>query len=223
MLEKWLQFVKGHHTLLCIVLGGLLLFHFGEKWFSHVSKVDDQKAELAQQQLDTQKQANVVLATQVATLQAQVTQQNAALEVAMKQRNQAVVVQQKQDEALPLPQLGDRWATLLTLPTTDFIASPTGITANDEAAHKTVDQLESIAALQADLKDSQAQTVNDDKLIVALQSQVAGLQKQIVDEENARKLEVVALKADARKGKMKWFKVGFITGFVAGLATRLVH
>lgn len=35
--------------------------------------------------------------------------------------------------------------------------------------------------------------------------------------------EVKALKADARKGKLKWFGIGFVTGLISGVALHVAH
>jgi hypothetical protein len=217
-LENYIAFIKAHHTIIVIVLAGLLCFHFGEKYFDHVAVVDDQKAQLAQQKLQTQVEDNQALAQTNAALQAQVAADRQSLDAAMKSRQVVVVQQQKSDQALPLPDLASRWAQLVNLPPSDFQATPTGIVANVDAAHATVNALDSLQATMATLKDTQTELANDDKVIGGLQAQIVGLNKQIADADDANKKEIAALKADCRKGKMKWFKVGFVTGFVSGLA-----
>ena len=37
------------------------------------------------------------------------------------------------------------------------------------------------------------------------------------DDDKACKAEVASVKADARKGKVKWFKIGYVAGLVSGL------
>jgi len=226
----WLQ---KHERLIIVFLVLLAGSWFGQKYLDRVADRDKQAATVAVSQLNEQKAQNTQLANQIAqlsgqyqTLQVQIAQENVQLANAMQSRVTVLHDQQQVDKTLPLPDLGNRWAHLSGIAPTDISASPVGITVTDTGARQTVEQLEQVPVLQANLKDEQ--TIADNRqqevdkanlLIDGLNTQVSGLNKTILDEETVCKAEVASTKADVNKSKSKWFKVGFGLGFVAGLIT----
>jgi hypothetical protein len=84
--------------------------------------------------------------------------------------------------------------------------------------------LESVPVLTANLADQTkiAQNYQDelqksDVLANNLNAQITGLNTLVTDNAKACTAQVAAVKADARKGKIKMFKWGFGLGFIAGL------
>lgn len=225
----WLQ---KHERIIIVALVLLAGSWFGDHWLNNTADKDKQQATIAAQQLDEQKTKDTQLASQVsqlttqyANVTAQLTAANEQLSSAMAQRVVVLHDQQAADKTMPLPDLGNRWAQLASIPPTDITASTAGITVSDTAARQTVEQLEKVPVLTANLQDETTEADNRQKeldnansLIGGLNTQVSGLKLTITDEETSCKAQVTSANAQARKSKVKWFKVGFITGFVVGFA-----
>ena len=170
-------------------------------------------------------------AAQAATV-AQVTQQyaalvqtlaaeNASLNASLTQRNVGLSQQVTKNATLPLPDLLARWNTLAG---TSVTVNGVNASVSVQDSRKTVDLLESVPVLTANLTDQtkiasnyQAELEKSDVLAADLNSQITGLNTQIVADNNACKAQISAVKADARKGKIKAFKWGFVSGFLVGL------
>jgi len=103
-----------------------------------------------------------------------------------------------------------------------FALDPNGqITLTDDAAHKTVDQLEQVPVLTQQLANSQAETKNDLSLLTASNAQVAtlntevsGLRLEITDDKTVCQDQIKVVKADAAKSKRRWFLIGVVAGFL---------
>ena len=126
---------------------------------------------------------------------------------------------------MPLPDLGNRWAALIGVAPTELSASGTGITASGAASISTVEHLEQVPVLTQNLKDettiadNRQQEVDRGTPCSRSQQQVTGLNLTIADDKKACTAQVASVQATANKSKAKWFKIGFVTGFVAGIFT----
>src|SRR5882762_3022753 len=225
-------FLKLHERLILIVLGLLVAGFLIWKYLDHSSAVADKKSLQADAVLQQQTVINNNLAAQVKSqgdtvtqLVVQVSQENAALLQAIQVRSTANVVQQKVDKTLPLPELATRWENLASLQPADITATSLGLSISDAGSRATVSALEQLPTLTANLQDSNTIIANKDSQISSmtefqstLQTQVTGLNTQIGDATEACKLQVSAIKAEARKSKMKWFLYGLGAGFGGGIA-----
>jgi hypothetical protein len=173
--------------------------------------------------------------TQLAATVAQVTQQyqsmvqalaaqNVALAQAVAQRQASQVVNQNHDAVLPLPDLANRLKTLGNAPDGSVLAVGDKIELTQPGAVAVTQTLETIPALQGDLKDTQAAlgasqgALTQAGTVIADQGkQITGLNLAATDQDKACKAQVAAVKADANKSKWSWFKRGVIVGFLGGL------
>ena len=229
MTESW---IKTHERFLLVVLGLLVAGFLIWKYLDHSAAVADKKSLQADAVLAQQVVINTNLAAQVKSqgdtltqLVVQVSQENAALLQAIQVRSTATVVQQKVDKTLPLPELATRWENLASLQPADITATASGLSISDAGSRATVSALEQLPALTANLQDSNTIIANKDSQISSmtefqstLQEQVTGLNTQIGDAAMACKLQVSAVKAEARKGKFKAFLYGLGAGFGGGIA-----
>lgn len=226
--ESWL---KQHERLIIVTLVLLFGGYIGHGVLNLMAKNADAKVQQAQAQLTQQQTANAQMAAQVqqatqqyqqivTTLQAQNTQ----LAQTIAQRNTQLVQTQAIDKTLPVSQLDTKWAADAGVDASQLQAGSNGQTiASQEATVATVQQLDSIPVLKANLSDTQTELTNTkteftaaNQLIGEKTQQITGLQLQITDEQNTCKAEVADVKAQARKSKLKWFGIGFVTGYIAG-------
>jgi len=225
-------FLKLHERLILIVLGLLVAGFLIWKYLDHSAAVADKKSLQADAVLQQQTVINNNLAAQVKSqgdtltqLVVQVSQENAALLQAIQVRSTATAVQVVKDKTLPLPELATRWENLASLQPADITATSSGLLLSDSGSRLTVQALENLPTLTQNLADTQAIVQNKDSQISSmtefqgtLQTQVKGLNLQITDADKACKLQVSAVKADARKSKMKWFLTGIGIGIGGGVA-----
>jgi len=215
--EKWLAFFRAHERFATIVILALVTWYAYGKYINYADKhataaeqVAFAKAASDKQAADQSQQTTQLLIAQVASLQAAVTQ-------AMSQRAVAVQQQQKADQTLPLPDVGRRISTLAGF---DSAANLTmtngGIQFNEPAARETAQALEQLPALKQDNADLQNLNKQGGAALASCKDTVTKKDAQITSDNTAHATEVAKLKDDAKKGKMKWFKIGF----VSGLATR---
>lgn len=233
---RYLQFVEAHVKLVLGVAALVVLFLVSSRWIDHAAKVADEHAAAAQAQLVAVRQQNADLEKIVAADQAQYLQlkaafdqQNRLLTSAIVARNQATAQQQKTDLTLPLPDLGRRWAGLAGFSAERLQYVNGQITVPDPEARATVQQLELVPTLQQNLAAETAIAENKDKELsqltvvnLDLGKQVAGLKEEVQKTDAAGKAELKKCQADARKGKFKAFKIGFVVGFASGIATRFL-
>lgn len=224
--ETWLQ--KHERILITVLVLGASLF-IGDKFLNLSAARDERAATAAAATLTAQQTTNNQLAAQIAqtvadykTLVVQLTQQNAQLTANQSQRTIVLQQQVKTDATLPLPDLGNRWAGLANIGTSDITATTAGITVTPQGALSTVTQLEQVPVLQQNLADQKTETANlntelgaSNALTGQLQTQVTNLNTTIVDKDKSCKADITAAKAEARKGKLKAFAYGFVAGVVS--------
>jgi hypothetical protein len=226
--QTWLQ---KHTTLIIVFLALVLAVFLAQKYFSYVDGVDSKKQQVALAALATQKTATDQALSQDATtlkdyqtaLNAEVTQ-NAQLSAAISSRNKVLVQQQATNATLAPTALATHWAADINKPSTEVVSNASGTTVTDDAAIATVNQLDSVPVLQANLQSTQAQVddlnVQSGKasaLILQGQTAVTDLKTELVDQTKSCTAQVNSLKAAARKSRLKTFAWGFGTGFVSGL------
>ena len=229
-----LTWVQKHERLIIIVL--VLLFGaWGiNAWINSNAKNADAQAQVALQQLADQKAKDAAQATQVAQLMTQYQQlvatvaaENAQLEAAIQTRNAALQKQQVADQNLTPPQLATRWGTLVGAPVGSITAPASGgLAVTETVAVDTVQQLEQVPVLTMDLTNETAVAAADQQEIIkanavnsALTTQVGDLQTTITQADATCRTQIAAVKADATKSKLKWFKWGVVVGFIGGFAT----
>ena len=220
-----------------IIIIALVLLFCGwgiNKWINNDAKKADAQAQVAMQQLADQKAKDAQDATQVAQLNAQyqqlvvlVTEENAQLASAIAQRNAGLQKQQAADQQMTPPQLATRWGDLVSAKPGDIkVATDGNLEVTEPVALNTVEQLEQVPVLTLNLtNETSVATANQQEaekanaLNSALVVQVGDLQTTITKDDAACKAQVASVKADANKSKVKWFKIGFVTGFIGGFFT----
>lgn len=231
LVKSDLTWLQRHERLIICTLVLVAVVLLGQHWLNNSAANDKQVANTAAAQLADQKTANTQIAQQVQALATEyqavvdtVSRQNAALASAVASRNSGLVAQQSQDKTLPLDGVAARWRTLASLDTTDVQPTASGIAVTDNGARQTVSQLEQVPVLVQNLHDEQevsdnrqSQLVSANDVIGGLNTQVSGLQATVKAQDVACKTEIASVKADARKSKWRWFKGGFISGFIGGV------
>lgn len=217
-LKNDLTWLQKHERIIVIVLALLFVGWMGNKILNNSAADATAKSALLQQQLSAQQSQNAQEASQYLALVDTLSKQNAALAASMAQRNVALVNQQTVNKTLPLPDLAKRWEALADLQPTDLVATDAGITVNDTASRATVNKLEEVPTIQANLvSETQiAQSISQE--LTESNKLIAGLNAQIALGDKTCKAEIAVVKDEARKSKRNWF----IAGWVSGIATRLV-
>lgn len=233
MLEKYLKLFEAHERVIIITLVLAFAFFGWNKWLDKSAMDAQTKAAVATQIAQVQRDADAKIAAAVAQqtalfneAQTRYEQEIASLVNAVASRDAASnkQVKQVQGSTTTAQAVADVNQAYKNLP------NPLTV---DEAASVPLPDLQAfaVAAIErdtavADLHDTETQldatkTQLDSavSLTGSLQTQVTGLQTEIKKNDSAAKQELSACQATARKGKMKWFKVGFVTGFVTGLVT----
>lgn len=224
--------IKTHERLLIVFMVLTVGAFLGNKWLdSSAAKANATATYAAQQAVEAKKDATLA-AQQAAQTQAQyqamvtaLSQQNAVLAQAITQRDAILGRQQTAVQTAPLNDVAVEWQTAIG-GTGDITPNTNGLNVTDSGARKTVTQLLELPVVKADLAD-QTEVVNNlktqltgsDKNTAACYTQVSALNAQLNANDVASKAEIVALKAEGKKNRVKWFKRGFIVGFIAGLWT----
>jgi hypothetical protein len=226
MLDNYLKWFKAHERLaIVLIVAGVLLF-VGNKYLNTSYDAAVAREKSAEQTLTTQKEANDKLAAQnqqaVAQYQVllgQVTADNKRLTSEISQLSQTLAARQKTDAALPMPDLAARWEFLIG--TSGISSTENGLLSSPSASRATVSSLESLPVLRQQLSDETEISSGKDKqitsmnvVVTGLSDQINGLNVQLTDSAKACQAQV----AVARKSKWRWFKFGFVTGFVGGVA-----
>jgi len=225
--KTWLQL---HERIVCLAL--VLAFgYFGvSKYYDHEATVKSAQATAAAQIAVADHTNSLALASQAqqiaqqyAVLVQTLSAQNASLNAAMAQRAVTQKAQVVTDSNLPMAGVADRWAVLIPTvqPSTPITG---GISLTETQAHDTLNYMEQVPLLQANLADETKiagdylqEVQKSDLLNADLNAQVTGLQKENTDLVAKDVADVKACKAEGRKNSIKWFKRGFIAGFLGGL------
>lgn len=220
---------KVHEKLIIVFLFLLLSFFVLDKSLSIVASWEQHRASVAAAQVAADKaksdsdltQAKELLQSYQNLLQSSQAE-NAKLQEGIVSRDAALATQQKADVTLPPSQLAERWQTLVS--DSGIQADTSSFNVSDSAALATVSKLEQVPVLQLDLKDEQSKTANlqasidkANELIGQGKTTITDQQKQLQDQTKACNAQVAAVKAEARKGKVKAFGIGYGLGLVSGL------
>jgi hypothetical protein len=219
-------YIEKHEKLIVVlVLGALLYVGYGRVQAA-VEKHDKSQETQAQIIASAQQAKDNALAVQANAQAAQyqalaekVQAQNAALEQANITLATALAKQQHTDASLPPTELANRWTVLV--PQAKPTVTPSGLAVDTPSALATVVQLENVPVLTKQLSNSNAELENADKLLAAsngqvttLNTEVSGLNLQIVDNQKVCTAQIAVVKADAAKSKRRWFLIGVVAGFL---------
>jgi hypothetical protein len=225
------KYVLAHERLILGCIAAVVLYFGVLKIESMVAAHDKavatvSEAAAAAARIDAAQRAAVTAQEQAKrdALEAEMQRQNAALVAANVRLETALTKQQAVDKTLPPPALAQRIETLAALPPSSVTPAPgnTFSVTNDGAVGIAV-TLEKTNTLAQQLTNVSTEKSNDEKIIAEdkvlasnLKSQIDGLNILNAKDAKACTDEKKTLKAEARKGKLKWFGAGY----VAGLATR---
>ena len=222
------SYVKTHERLILTLIAAVLIWHGIGKYESIRAAHDSVVLQQAKLATDAQLKSNAaVLAQQQAddatraVLQSKIEAQNVQLATANAQLASSLVSRQHVDLELPLPDLAVRWNQLV--PAATPTATPGGLGIDQRGAVATVVALEQIPALQSELTNETQLKANDDQLLTAANigisdrdKQIGGLNLLIADKDKQCTAQINVVKAEAAKSKRRWFKLGFVIGFLTG-------
>jgi hypothetical protein len=226
--QSWLK----RHERTVIVTLVLLAGSWGYAKYTDSAAVKaEARATVAEQTLVAQQTQNAQFAAQTAQVEQQyqgmltaLAAQNASLAQAVASRQASQKAQQAVDVTLPLPDLANRLKTLGNAPDGSVTTSGVQILLTQSGAVAVTQTLETIPALNADLKDTTAleqaeanAKAQGDLLIAEQGKQIIGLNLASVDASKVCTTQIAAVKAEANKAKRKWFIRGVIVGFIGGL------
>ena len=226
-LKADLTWIQKHERIILALVGGLVLWFAIGKIDTLIANHDHANLQQAQVAAAVQEEKNQALAAQIAqqaaeykALAEKVEAQNAALEQVNVNLATALTKQQKTDAALPPTELVARWNTLV--PAAGATVSPNGVFVGSQGADTTVQQLEKVPVLAAQLDNEIAIESGTQKLLTSSEGRVVTLNDQVTDLKTQAVLnakvctdQIAVVKADARKSKRKWFIVGYIAGFLS--------
>lgn len=218
VIGHWVTIVKAHEKLLLALIAAVVLFHFGNKAYDAYGNYLTHKQTETNQQIAVQESTNAALQKQIDTLTATVAAQAKIDDAKIAAAKSTLAAAKKTDDALALPDLTAHWADLIASSHAEIqsLTSDT-IQVSADAAHKTVDALEEIPALNTQLNATQ------DKLsgctsVLAVDSQlITGLETSVTLEKAGRAEDA---KVAAVNQKKAW-KRGFKWGYGAGIGTVL--
>jgi|SRR5581483_2338361 len=229
--------IQKHERLFLGIAALFVVLWLGNAWINHVAADKKEQANNDQKTLQVQADANSTLQKiidqqkqQFDALVKVLDAQNSQLLSSINSRNTETKKQQSVDATLNLTETASRMQHLVPgLLPRDVQIMNDSLSLSLAGARGIVSQLEFVPVLQANLEDGKKILANKDEQINGLenvrdkfQQQVEGLNQQITDANKACTSQVAAIKADARKGKVKWFKIGFVTGYVSGLVTHIL-
>jgi hypothetical protein len=221
--HNYAAFIKAHEKLLIIAAASFLTFHFYSKAINAWEAFDKRRVNIDQQKIDSQHQENATLAEQLSALKITVdtNAKLAAQQIAAshKQTQQ----QQLLDLQLPLPNLGQRWITLLNLQPGDITATPDNkLAVTESASHTTVNALETIPDLTLTLSKTKSELDGCNTVRSKQDETIAGVNNELVLEKKGRTDDAKLAKAAQRKAWKNGFKWGFGAGAAAVAAIRIV-
>jgi len=233
---KSLSWLQKHERIVIVFLVLLAGTWFGNRWLDTRAAATSQSAAIAVQQLKEQQAKDAAMAAQVAQLSSQyqalvseMASENARLAASMANRTIVLQQQQAADKTMPLPDLGAHWAELAGVDKSELTATSNGITVSDTAARATVQKLEQVPVLEANLKDettvaanTQQELTGANNVIDGQKQQIAGLKLTVTDDEKVCKTQLAAQKAADNKSKRNWFLRGLALG-AGGAVYLLLH
>jgi len=167
---------------------------------------------------------DALLAQAIASLSAA----NAQLSAQQNARNVQLATQVKTDATLSAQQAADRLTQQTNAASGEITASGNNVTVDLPMSRQLVTNLDMLPVVEANLADTQKQLANETQIattaeadVVAQKAEIVGLNKQLADSAVACTAAVNVEKAKARKGKLKFFGIGFIVGFASGATAHI--
>ena len=207
-------FLTAHHVVLYAALAiaiGIGVYFVESKY----AALQEARAQAAEQALAVEKDHNAQLVKQFTDNEAKRQLELQQIYQTIAQIQTQTKVQIIHDKTAPAPEVGHRIETItgfqqgtITLNPQDDLIVPLPL-ARDIVVK--LDQGEADAKVvvqQAKVIETQKGTISDQTAIIAEDKKV------LVATIDADKKELNAEKANARKGKLKWFGIGFVAGFV---------
>lgn len=230
ILANELTWLQKHERLIIVVLVLALGGWLGNKWMNQ--SAENAKSVLAVQQAASAaaaSQADLAAKTYQAAIDA-MSRQNVALAASQQARNTTLVKQQAATATVAPDVLITMWKGLI--PGTmggdiklQDITRPDGVHAqqvivDDGPAVETVNQLEEVPVLKANLSDETALAQNTQTALNSCSTLVDSQKTEIAEDKKTCDAKTASLKADARKSKRNWFITGLVTaativGFIA--------
>ena len=133
-------------------------------------------------------------------------------------RNTQVAQQVKTDATLSAQEAAQRLTQQTKAQPGEVTAQGSNLLVDLPISRGIVTALDLLPAAQADLTDTQKQLAAQTQISTNLQADVSGLRTLNQDQQKACQAQVAAVKAQARKSKLKWFLAGLVTGFVGARA-----
>jgi hypothetical protein len=230
MADIALSWLKTHERLIVVALA-LLAGSWGLNHFlNNAAAKAETRATIAEQALSAQKVQDAQNASQTASVLAQyqsmvtaLSAQNASLAAAAASRQAILTKDKATDATLALPLLGSKLQTLGNAPEGTVSTTSNSVNLTQPGAVAVVQTLEELPVVKANLSDEvmvaanlQTEVSKSNAVIAAQDTQIAGLNLTSTEQDKTCKLEIAKVNADARKSKLKWFKWGFLTGFLSG-------
>ena len=232
MLEKYLTWIKAHERLILVFMCLLTAGWMYTKWAdSSAEKAKLQAAATAQlaaemkSEAEKAAQASALTQAQYQQMVDTLSRQNQALTQAITSRDS--VLGQKVTE-VSKPKLPTEVST--DIDNAYQGQAPSVVTDSGQIEFDpTVVQKFTVTKIerdtfQADLSDEtkvaanvQTELDKSNQLSGTLGSQIAALNNQIVADNNKCQADIKEVKATARAGKIKWFKIGFVSGLISGI------
>lgn len=222
----WLK----HHVLLLVVVVGLAFAGlYGVE--SVIAKHDNQQAIALKAIADFQAEQNKQFQATVTKQLDQLAADNKLLREENTALTTALITRKKVEDEIPKKNanLTTEQAAFEIAKDTHGKATPNGsdVVLDTPTAQTVVSQLELVPLLRQDKADLTLQNGNLEQ-VVQNGEKALGLEKEAHKSDNmvsaaviaAKDAEIKSVKASARKGKMKWFGIGVVVGFVG---RNLVH
>lgn len=218
VIGHWVTLIKAHEKLLIVTITALTALHFGNKAYdAYISHLKNE-ANATNVQIAQVEQNNAQITAQIAQLKASVDAQAKIDDAKIAIAKQTLIVKQKEVAALPLPELSKEWISLLSLPDGSITPQSNGTVAvTTDAAHSTVNALESISTLNTELSATQDQLKGCTDVRAKQDVQITGLNASIELEKKGRAEDARVAKQEQHKSWMRGFKWGAIAGFVGGV------
>jgi multidrug efflux pump subunit AcrA (membrane-fusion protein) len=218
----WVTLIKAHEKLLIVAIIALTLVHFGNKAYDAYGKHLQANQTATNAQISQLEKSNAQTQAQLDQLKATYDAQLKIDEAKIAAAKQTVIIKQKQDAALPLPELAKHWEELLVLTPGSITPQPNGTVAvTTDAAHTTVNELEKVGPLTDQLIATQDELKGCTDIRTKQDAQIAGLNNDIALEKTGRAEDAKLAKHNTRAAYLKGLKHGIIIGVVGTVAATI--
>ena len=211
-IKSWEAFIKAHERIILIGAASLLLWHLGTKGIETYKSNKDLAAQAQiNQQIAAVHADNQQTQAQLAQMQTAFNTTVATLNAKIAQKQQVTQQQQKIDSQLPLPDLSNRWASLLSLSPGSINPQSNGtISVTTDAAHVTVNELEKVPQLTEQVADTQVELKKCTDLSAQKDVTITGVKTELAGEVKGRTADAQVAKDNERKSFWKGTKFGAV-------------